>query len=186
MQTSVTRIRLAADAEKLSVKLTSIFLAVITVAAGAITLLSFQDWIDFGITELRGTDAEAATGISDGWIVAALAAAIVLLTGGVIFRPRPAPVLLPLIALAALGVLLIAGFDTITNWQASGFHPDNPGILVQSNGDPTVAPYAIAALAVLIAVLSAVVRAIEMRENPHLLGELVEHEAPAQEASSGD
>jgi hypothetical protein len=178
--------RLSAYAEWTAVKVTSILLALMTVAAGAIVLLSFQDWVDFGITETSGTDADAATGISDGWFVAGLAAAIILLTGGVIYAKRLAPVLLPLIALAAVAVLAIAGFDTITNWEASGFHPDNPGILVQSDGDPTIVPYAIAALAIAIAVLAGVVRTIQMRQDPHLLGELVEHEAPAPEMPAED
>ena len=54
-------------------RVTSILLALMTVAAGAIVLLSFQKWVDFGITELRGHDAEAATGIGDGWFSAGLA-----------------------------------------------------------------------------------------------------------------
>jgi hypothetical protein len=189
MHTSFARMRFGTRAAGLSmkiasVKMTSVLIAVMTVAAGATVLLSFQTWVDFGITELSGTDAEAATGVGDGWVVAALASAIILLVGGVIFtqRQRLAPVLLPLIAIAAVAILAIAGFDTITNWHASGVQADNPGILVQSDGDPTIVPYAIAALAILIAVLAAITRAIEMREDPHLFGELVEHEAQAPDA----
>jgi hypothetical protein len=73
-----------------------------------------------------------------------------------------------MIAVAAVCILAIAGFDTITNWHASGFHPDNPGVLVQANGDPTVVPYAISALAILIAVSAAVVRGIQLSEDQRL------------------
>jgi hypothetical protein len=143
-----------------------------TVAGGVIVVLAFQQWIDFGITETRGIDADAATGISDGWFVAGLGSAIVVLTGGVIFRQQLAPALLPMIALGAVAILAIAGFDTVTNWRASGFHPEDPGVLIQAQGDPTIVPYAIAALAILIAVSSAVIRGILLRKDPHLLGDL--------------
>jgi len=69
-----------------------------------------------------------------------------------------------MIAIAAVCILAIAGFDAVTNWQASGFHPDNPGILVQAQGDPTVVPYAIAALAILIALAAAVIRGIQLED----------------------
>jgi hypothetical protein len=167
-------------------KLVPVLLLIMSVAAGVILVLAFQHWIDFGITELRGTDAEAATGVSDGWFVAALAATALALIGALLFRPQLSPVLLPLVALASIGILAIAGFDTITNWHASGLHPDNPGIFVQTDGDPTVVPYAIAVLAVLIAVLAAIARAIQLKADPHLLGDLVEHEGPAPGPAAGD
>jgi hypothetical protein len=153
-----------------------VLLAAMTVAAGAIIVLAFQAWVDFGVTETRGTDAEAATGISDGWLVAGLGVAIVALIGGVIFRPRLAPVLLPVIALAAVAILGIAGFDTITNWRASGVRPENPGIIVQAEGDPTAWLYVICALSIVIALLAAVVRAVQLNQDPHLLGDLVAEE----------
>jgi hypothetical protein len=147
-------------------RVTSALLSLITVAAGAIIVLAFLDWVDFGATEIRGTDADAATTISDGWIVAGLGAAIVLLTGGVLFRPGIAAFLLPMIAVAAIFVLLIAGFDTITNWQATDIFTNNAGVLEEAEGDPTFVPYAIAALAILIAVSAAVVRGIELGRDP--------------------
>ena len=125
-------------------KAVPLLLMLMTVAAGVIILLAFQRWVDFGITETSGIDADAATGISDGWFVAGLASAVVVLIGGVIFRAYLAPILLPMIALAAVCILAIAGFDTVTNWHASGVQPENPGILVQAQGDPTIVPYAIA------------------------------------------
>jgi hypothetical protein len=165
MHIRITRLQITAGANEAPMKVTPLLLALMTVGAGAIVLLAFQRWVDFGITETSGTDADAATGISDGWFVAVLGSAVVLLIGGVIFRPRLAPVLLPMIATAAVCIFAIAGFDTVTNWQASGFHPDNPGILVQAQGDPTVVPYAIAALAMLIAFSAAVVRGIQLSED---------------------
>ena len=156
--------RNSADANESSIKIVPLLLLLITVAAGVIVVLAFQRWIDFGITETRGIDADAATGISDGWFVAGLGSAILVLTGCVIFRHHLAPALLPMIALGAVAILGIAGFDTVTNWQASGVQPENPGIIVQAQGDPTIVPYAIAALAILIALLAAVVRGIEIRE----------------------
>jgi hypothetical protein len=170
-------------------KIIPLLLLLMTVAAGAIVVLAFQRWIDFGITETRGIDAEAATGISDGWFVAALGSAILVLTGGVIFRLHLAPALLPMIALAAVAILAIAGFDTVTNWQASGVHPENPGILVQAQGDPTLVPYAISALAILIAVSAAVLRGVLLRKDPHLLGDLARDEdgpVPMSEAADED
>jgi len=169
-------------------KVAPMLLLIMTVAAGAIVILAFQPWVDFGFAETKGTDAEAATGISDGWFVVALAILIVLLIGGVIFWARLAPILLPAIAIAAVGIFAIAGFDAVTNWQVSGFHPDNPGILVQAQGDPTVVPYAIAALAILIAFSAAVIRGIQFRQDPHLLGDLVaEEDGPdSAEALEGD
>lgn len=171
MQTGITALRTSADADE-SMKIIPLLLLLMTFAACVIVVLAFQQWVDFGITQIRGTDAEAATGISDGWFVAGLASGIVILVGGVVFRQQLAPILLPMIAFAAVFILAIAGFDTITNWHASGIHPDNPGILVQSQGDPTAVPYAISALAILIALLAAVVRGIQLRVNPHLLGDL--------------
>ena len=164
MDTGTARLHTTAGANKASMKITPLLLAVTTVAAGTIVLLAFQPWIDFGFTETSGTDAEAATGISDGWFVAVLGSAILLLMGGVIFRPPLAPILLPLIAIAALSIVAITGFDIVTNWEASGFHPDNPGILVQAQGDPTLVPYAIASLAILIALAAAVVRGLQLSE----------------------
>jgi len=164
METRTTRLEITAGANEAPMKVTPLLLALMTVGAGAIVLLAFQRWVDFGFTETSGIEAAAATGISDGWFVAALGSAIVLLIGGVIFRPLLAPVLLPMIAIAAVCILAIAGFDAVTNWQASGFHPDNPGILVQAQGDPTVVPYAIAALAILIALAAAVIRGIQLED----------------------
>jgi len=165
MDIGITRLQSTAGANEVPMKATPLLLAMMTVAGGAIILLAFQKWVDFGFTETSGTDAEAATGISDGWFVAVLGSAIVLLIGGVIFRPRLAPLLLPMIAITAVCVFAIAGFDTVTNWQASGFHPENPGILVQAQGDPTVVPYAISGLAILIAVSAAVLRGIQLTED---------------------
>jgi hypothetical protein len=162
MDIRTTRLQITADANEASMKVTPLLLALMTVGASAIVLLAFQRWVDFGFTETSGIDATAATGISDGWFVAVLGSAIVLLIGGVIFRPLLALVLLPTIAIAAVCIFAIAGFDAMTNWQASGFHPDNPGILVQAQGDPTVVPYAIAALAILIAFSAAVIRGIQL------------------------
>ena len=189
MHARVARLQGPTYANETSVRIVPILLALTTVAAGAIVVLAFQQWVDFGITETRGIDAEAATGISDGWFVAGLGSAIVMLTGGVIFRQQLAPALLPMIALGAVAILAIAGFDTVTNWHASGFHPENPGVIVQAQGDPTVVPYAIAALAILIALSSAVTRGILLRQDPHLLGDLAEDEdgrAPAPEAPAED
>jgi hypothetical protein len=152
------------------VRVIPLLLLLITVAAGAIIVLAFLNWVDFGVTEINGTEADAATGISDGWFVAGLGAAIAVLAGGVLFRASIAPFLLPMIAVAAVLVLAIAGWDTITNWNAAGVNPDNPGILVQSDGDPTVVPYLISALAILIAVSAAVVRGIELSRDPRLFG----------------
>jgi hypothetical protein len=167
---------MTAHANESSMKAIPLLLAAMTVAAGAIMVLAFQRWVDFGIAETSGIDAEAATGISDGWVAVGLASAVLLFIGGVLFRPRSGPVMLPLIAVAAICILAIAGFDTITNWHASGFHPDNPGVLVQADGDPTAVPYAISALAILIAVCAAVVRSIQLREDPHLFGDLAADE----------
>jgi hypothetical protein len=163
-----------------------LLLLLMTVAAGAILVLAFQPWVDFGITEATGIDADAATGISDGWFVVALASTVLVFIGCLLLRPQLSPVLLPLIAVASVLILAIVGFDIITNWEASGAHPDNPGIFVQSPGDPTIVPYVIATLAIAIAVLAAVVRAIQLQEDPHLLGDLVEHEEPAPELADGE
>lgn len=181
--------RTATDTNESSIKVMPLLLLLMTVAAGVIILLAFQQWVDFGITETSGIDADAATGISDGWFVAALGSAIVVLTGFVIFRQQLAPALLPIIALGAVAILAIAGFDTVTNWHASGFHQENPEVLVQAQGDPTIVPYAIAALAILIAFSAAVVRGIQLREDPHLLGDLAGEEdgpVPAPEVLTED
>jgi len=169
-------------------KITPLLLLLITVAAGAIVFLAFQRWVDFGITEVRGTDAEAATGISDGWFVAGLGAAIVSLVGGALFWPKFAPVLLPTIAVAAVSILAIAGFDTVTNWEASGVHPENPGILAQAQGDPTFVPYVISGLAILIAVSAAVVRGLQIRDGQRLQDDLPSDESkmPADARLTGD
>ena len=140
----------------------------ITVAAAASVVLAFLQWVDFGITEIRGTDADAATGISDGWFVAGLGIAIVLLTGGVLFREQMSFVLLPMIAVAAISILAIAGFDTVTNWYAAGVQRDSAGIFEQAQGDPTFVPYAISALAILIALSAAIIRGLQIREDSKL------------------
>jgi len=162
-------LRTSVDANESSVKIVPLLLLVMTVAGGAIVVLAFQQWVDFGITETRGIDADAATGISDGWFVAGLGSAILLMIGGVLFRPQFAPILLRIMVVAAVLILAIAGFDTVTNWDAAGVHPENPDILVQAQGDPTIVPYAIAALAILIAVLAGVVRSIQLREGQRFL-----------------
>jgi hypothetical protein len=166
MEARTTRLRTTSDAGATAVRAVPLLLLLISVAAGAAVMLAFQQWVDFGITEIRGTDADAATGFGDGWAVAGLGCAIVLLAGGVIFTPRYAPVFLPVIAVAAVCMFAIAGFDTVTNWHASGVDPENQGVFVQTDGDPTVAPYAVAALAVVIALSAAVVRGIQLRERP--------------------
>jgi len=178
-------LRTSADVNQGLAKLVPILLLLMTVAAGAIVVLAFQRWIDFGITELRGTDAEAATDISDGWFVAGLGSAIIVLIGGILFRPQLAPVLLPAIGLAGVCTLAVAGFDTVTSWEATGVHPDNPGILVQADGDPTVVPYTIAVLAVLIAVSAAVVRGVLLRETARPSDEGVSDQDAAANGNGG-
>jgi hypothetical protein len=172
MESGVTISWTPSDANESSMKIIPPLLLLMTVAAGAIVILAFQRWVDFGITESSGTDADAATGISDGWFVAGLGSAILVLIGGALFRPKLASVLLPMIAVAAVSILAIAGFDTVTNWHASGFHTENPGVLVQAQGDPTIVPYAIAGLAILIALLAAVARGIQLREGQRVLEDL--------------
>jgi len=154
--------------DEASVRVIPSLALLITVAAGTIVVLAFLQWVDFGIAEIRGTDAAAATGISDGWFVAGLGTAIVLLAGGVLFKQQISFVLLPMIAAAAIVILAIAGFDTVTNWHAAGVHRDNPGIFVQAQGDPTVVPYAISALAILIGLSAAIIRGLQLREEPGL------------------
>lgn len=168
MESGVATLRTSPDANESSMKIMPLLLLLMTVAAGAIIVLAFQQWVDFGITEIRGTEAEAATGISDGWFVVGLASAIALLVGGVLFRPQLAPVLLPMIAIAAVCTLAIAGFDTATNWSAAGVEPENPAIIVQAQGDPTVVPYVISGIAIVIALSSAVVRGILLKESQRL------------------
>jgi hypothetical protein len=148
--------------DEASVKAVPSLALLITVAAGAVVVLAFLHWVDFGTTEIRGTDADAATGISDGWIVAGLGGAILLLTGGVLFGPRGAPFLLPAIAIAAIAVLLIAGFDIVTHWRASDMFTNNAGVIEEAEGDPTFVPYVISALAILIALSAATIRGLQI------------------------
>jgi len=164
-------LRTSADVNQGLAKLVPILLLLMTVAAGAIVVLAFQPWVDFGITEISGTEAEAATDISDGWAVVGLGSAILLFIGGVLFRPRWAPVLLPAIAFAAVCIVAIAGFDIVTDWHAAGVAPANPGVFVQAQGDPTPVPYVIVVLAVLIAVSAAVVRGVQLKEGERPSGE---------------
>jgi hypothetical protein len=164
MAIGTTGLQRGTNADEVSMKIAPVLLAGMTIAAGAIIVLAFQRWVDFGIAETSGIDAEAATGISDGWVVVGLASAVLFFIGGIILRPGTGPILLPMTALGAVGILAVAGFDTVTNWHASGFHPENPGVLVQAQGDPTIVPYAIAALAILIAFSAAIIRGIELSE----------------------
>lgn len=152
-------------------KLVPVLLAVMTAAAGAIVVLAFQQWVDFGITEISGTDADAATGISDGWFVAGFGSAVLLFIGGIQLRPQWSQVLLPAIAFASVCALLIAGFDTVTNWTAAGFDEENPQILTQANGDPTAVPYVTAGLAILIALSAAILRGVQLGEGQSQLAE---------------
>lgn len=64
--------RTSTDVNQGLAKFVPMLLLLMTVAAGAIVVLAFQPWVDFGITETSGTEAEAATGISDGWAVVGL------------------------------------------------------------------------------------------------------------------
>jgi hypothetical protein len=73
-----------------------------------------------------------------------------------------------MIGVAAVLILAIAGFDTVTNWEASGAHPDNPSIIAQAPGDPTIVPYVISGLAILIAVSAAIVRGLQIRGGQRL------------------
>jgi hypothetical protein len=159
-------LRASSDSDRSPAKLEHLLLLVITAAGVAVILLSFQHWVDFEITKLRGTDADAATGISDGWFVAGLGVAIVLLAGGVLFRPQTAPFLLPAIAVAAICVLGIAGYDAVSDWPARGVSGGTQGgVLSQVQGDPTIWLYTISALAIIIAVSAAVLRGIQLRRD---------------------
>jgi hypothetical protein len=119
-------------------------MAIIAAALG-ITGLSFATWVDFGVTEMRGTDAEALTGVSDGYLVAALGGIILLSAAVALFRPRWAITLLPTIAVASITVLAVSGYTIATRWTAAGV--DGEGAFI-TDGDPATAPYAIACLAI--------------------------------------
>jgi hypothetical protein len=132
-------------------------LMLMAVAAVAMIILAFQSWIDFGIVKTRGTDADALTGISDGYFVVALAAVVLVAAAGILARPRWTPALLPAIGAAMVAAFAIAGYDTATGWHTAGVDSNGAFIL---NGSPMAAPYAIAALAVTIAVLASVLAAL--------------------------
>jgi len=146
-------------------ELVRILLVITTVAAGAIVILSFQPWIDFGSADTSGLEADAATGLSDGWFVAGFGSAILVFIGAVLFRGQLSPILLPAIAAAAIAVLCIAGFDVVTNWQASDIFVNHAGAVEEAQGDPTIVPYAISGLAILIALSAAIIRGLQIRED---------------------
>jgi hypothetical protein len=132
-------------------------LMLMAVAEVVMIILAFQSWIDFGIVKTRGTDADALTGISDGYFVVALAAVVLVAAAGILTRPRWTPGLLPVIGASMVAVFAIAGYDVATAWHTAGVDANGAFVL---NGSPMAAPYAIAALAVTIAVLASVLAAL--------------------------
>jgi hypothetical protein len=134
-----------------------IVLVLIIVAAIVMFALSFQAWIDFGISDMSGMDADAATGFSDGGVTAMLSSAIAMAALGILVRPRWTLALLPAIGLAAAIVFSISVYDILIDWHVGGI--DEVAIFVLS-GDPTAALYAVAALSALIALLAALLAAV--------------------------
>jgi len=124
-------------------------------ATAAIIVLSFQTWIDFGVTSAQGTDGstDAVTGQADGYVVMALGTLVLLFLGALIVLPRRSLALLPATGLAAVCVFAISGYDVTTSWRASGV--DALGNAFVETGSPTVAVYAISVLSLVIAATAA-------------------------------
>ena len=133
--------------------------ALVMIAAGALAmiLLAFQPWVDFGLVEIDGIDSEALSGLSDGYIVAGLGGIILASAIAILSRPRWTLVLLPTIAVAAVAILVIAGYNAATSWHIAGI--DGQGAFIDE-GDPTFAPYAIAVIATAIAIVASVLAAV--------------------------
>ena len=134
-----------------------VVLGAIAAAGLAMIALSFQVWVDFGVTETKGPDADALTGVSDGYLVAAAGALISMSALGVVARPAWAAGLLPAIGAFAVVVLAVAGYTVATSWRAAGI--DSDGVFLV-DGDPTAVPYAIAGIAVGVAFLAAILAAM--------------------------
>lgn len=133
-------------------------LAFIAGAAAVIIALTNRTWIDFRVHALRGTDADAMTGVGDGYFVIALAIVAIACAGAVYMRPKFWHWLLPLIGVSAVSVMAIAAYDAATPWHAAGF--DSTGVFVV-RGHVHAAVYEVLALAAAIGVVAAVLASIQ-------------------------
>ena len=119
-------------------------LILILAASLAMIGLTFRTWIDFNVTHLRGTDADAITGVGDGYIVIALAGLAIACTVALYLRPKLWSILLPGVGVASVGIAVVAAYQAVTPWHAAGF--DARGAFV-AGGHATAAVYEILALA---------------------------------------
>ena len=136
----------------------TLVLAAIIAAAAVIIALCWRPWVDFGISHLDGNNADAVTGIGDGYFVAVFAASIVVLAAALILRPGRWAWLLPAIGAAAIAIALIAGYDAGTAWHVVGV--DIQGAFV-AGGHATAAVYEVLALALAIALLAAILAGLQ-------------------------
>ncbi|MEO8457251.1 MAG: hypothetical protein ABI559_05505 [Chloroflexota bacterium] len=116
----------------------------IVVAALAIVALTFRTWVDFNVAFLRGTDADAMTGIGDGYFVIALALLAIVCTVALYLKPSWWATLLPAVGLAAVSIAAVAAYQAASPWHATGF--DIHGAYVVG-GHATAAVYEIFVLA---------------------------------------
>ena len=139
------------------IKAGQIALGTIAIAAVAIIVLSFLVWVDFGVAEMKGPDADALTTVSDGYVVALMAALVVLAAAGILWRPRWTLALLPTLGALGIAICVVSGYTVATSWSAAGADTDGAFLV---SGDPTAVPYVIAALGLGISATAAMLAAL--------------------------
>ncbi len=133
---------------------------IIAIAAAVIIVLTFRTWVDFNVAHLRGTEADAMTGVGDGYFVIALAVVAITCTGALYFRPKFWAWLLPGTGLSAIGIAAISTYQAATRWHATGF--DIHGAYVVG-GHATAAVYEVFAVAAVMGVVAAVLASVHYR-----------------------
>jgi hypothetical protein len=128
----------------------------IVLEAVSIIFLTFETWVRFqNDTHINGLDADAVFGLGDGYVVVALAAAALVVTGISLISPRFVSETMAIVGIASIGILGITGYDASTSWHVSGQSPSG-GIFVEG-GSVASAVYAVAVLGVVMGLVAALI-----------------------------
>jgi hypothetical protein len=132
------------------------FMLVIVLQAVSILYLTAQTFVRFtNDSQISGFDADAVTSSGDGYLIAGFTGAAIVATAAALIAPRAVSWFMPVVGLAGVAILAVAGYDIGASWHASGV--SDSGAIFISDGSVAAPAYAVAVLGGLMAVVAALI-----------------------------
>ena len=132
------------------------FLLAIALQGVSIIYLTSLHWVRFDNgSHISGFDADAVTSSGDGYLIAGFVGAALAATLAAFIAPKAVSWLMPIVGIAGIAILAVAGYDIGASWRASGV--SDSGAIFVSDGSVAGTAYAVAILGGLMAIVASLI-----------------------------